>query len=66
MHNQSLVMARVLYDFLGKRENELSMKSGEMIMIVQKETNGMFQRPILVIKLFLIELTIRRLVASQE
>lgn len=66
IQNQPLVAARVLYDFSGQKENELSMKSGQIIMIVQKENNGIFQRPILVIKLLLIELTIHRLVASQE
>lgn len=66
IHNQPLIMARVLYDFSGQKDNELSVKSGQTIMIVQKETNGMFQRPILVTKLLLIELTIHRLVASPE
>jgi len=34
-------MAKVLYDFAGQRENELSIKAGDLIEIVQKETNGM-------------------------
>lgn len=59
-------MAHVRYDFLGQNDNELSVISGQIITIVEKETNGIFQRPILVIKLILIKLTIDRLVASQE
>lgn len=35
-------MAKVLYDFNGQRDNELSIKAGEMIEIVQKENNGEF------------------------
>lgn len=34
------VMAKVLYDFAGQRENELSITAGEMVEIVQKENNG--------------------------
>lgn len=34
------VMAKVLYDFQGQRENEMSIKAGQMIEIVQKENNG--------------------------
>ncbi|UNI23673.1 class II myosin [Purpureocillium takamizusanense] len=34
------IMAKVLYDFAGQRENELSIKAGDVIEIVQKETNG--------------------------
>ncbi|KAI9171867.1 Myosin-1 [Paramyrothecium foliicola] len=34
------VMAKVLYDFAGQRENELSIKEGDMLEIVQKENNG--------------------------
>ncbi|KAI1338339.1 P-loop containing nucleoside triphosphate hydrolase protein [Xylariaceae sp. FL0016] len=33
-------MAKVLYDFAGQRENELSIKAGDMLEIVQKENNG--------------------------
>ncbi|KAK6219294.1 hypothetical protein LQW54_002282 [Pestalotiopsis sp. IQ-011] len=40
VQNQPLAMARVLYDFSGPKDNELSVKSGQIIMIVQKETNG--------------------------
>lgn len=35
------VMAKVLYDFNGQRDNELSIKAGDMLEIVQKENNGM-------------------------
>jgi myosin-1 len=34
-------MAKVLYDFAGQRENELSISKGDIIEIVQKESNGM-------------------------
>lgn len=34
------VMAKVLYDFAGQRENELSISAGDLIEIVQKENNG--------------------------
>jgi myosin-1 len=34
------IMAKVLYDFAGQRENELSIVKGQMIEIVQKENNG--------------------------
>jgi myosin-1 len=34
------VMAKVLYDFQGQRENEMSIRAGQMIEIVQKENNG--------------------------
>ncbi|KJZ77553.1 Myosin-1 [Hirsutella minnesotensis 3608] len=34
------IMAKVLYDFAGQRENELSIRAGEMLEIVQKENNG--------------------------
>ncbi|KAI3394634.1 hypothetical protein diail_2498 [Diaporthe ilicicola] len=34
------IMAKVLYDFAGQRENELTIKTGDMIEVVQKETNG--------------------------
>jgi hypothetical protein len=35
-------MAKVLYDFAGQRENELSIVAGELVEIVQKESNGKF------------------------
>lgn len=34
------IMAKVLYDFAGQRENELTIKAGDLIEVVQKETNG--------------------------
>lgn len=34
------IMAKVLYDFAGQRENELSIKAGDLIEITQKENNG--------------------------
>ncbi|KAG9256135.1 P-loop containing nucleoside triphosphate hydrolase protein [Emericellopsis atlantica] len=34
------IMAKVLYDFAGQRENELSISKGDTIEIVQKESNG--------------------------
>ncbi|KAL2155005.1 hypothetical protein VTH82DRAFT_3681 [Thermothelomyces myriococcoides] len=34
------IMAKVLYDFTGQRDNELSVKAGQIIEIVQKENNG--------------------------
>ncbi|KAL2271027.1 hypothetical protein VTJ83DRAFT_398 [Remersonia thermophila] len=34
------IMAKVLYDFNGQRENEMSIKAGQVIEIVQKENNG--------------------------
>ncbi len=33
-------MAKVLYDFAGSRDNELTVTAGELIEIVQKENNG--------------------------
>jgi len=33
-------MAKVIYDFAGQKENELSIKAGDIIEIVQKENNG--------------------------
>ena len=33
-------MAKVLYDFAGQRENELSITAGQIVEIVQKESNG--------------------------
>ena len=34
------IMAKVLYDFAGQKENELSIVAGQLIEIVQKESNG--------------------------
>ncbi|EPE06184.1 myosin 1 myo5 [Ophiostoma piceae UAMH 11346] len=34
------ITAKVLYDFQGQRENEMSIKAGQTIEIVQKEENG--------------------------
>uniref|UniRef100_L2FQV9 Myosin-1 n=1 Tax=Colletotrichum fructicola (strain Nara gc5) TaxID=1213859 RepID=L2FQV9_COLFN len=34
------IMAKVLYDFAGQRENELTIRAGDLIEIVQKENNG--------------------------
>ena len=34
------IMAKVLYDFAGQRENELSIAAGQIVEIVQKENNG--------------------------
>ncbi|KAM3516118.1 hypothetical protein MY11210_000140 [Beauveria gryllotalpidicola] len=34
------IMAKVLYDFAGSRDNELTVTAGELIEIVQKENNG--------------------------
>ncbi|KAF4121742.1 myosin I [Geosmithia morbida] len=34
------IMAKVLYDFAGQRDNELSIVAGQIIEIVQKEDNG--------------------------
>ncbi|KAJ2898084.1 hypothetical protein MKZ38_004196 [Zalerion maritima] len=34
------MMAKVLYDFTGERENELSIHVGDIIEVVQKENNG--------------------------
>ncbi|PSR94481.1 myosin-1 [Coniella lustricola] len=34
------IMAKVLYDFAGSKENELSIRAGDLLEIVQKETNG--------------------------
>lgn len=38
------VMAKVLYDFAGQRENELSISAGQLVEIVQKENNGQYPR----------------------
>lgn len=35
-------LAKVLYDFAGQRENELSISAGDLIEIVQKENNGTY------------------------
>lgn len=37
------IMAKVLYDFEGQKENEMSIKAGQLVEIVQKESNGKFQ-----------------------
>lgn len=34
------IMAKVLYAFAGQKENEMSIKEGDLIEIVQKENNG--------------------------
>lgn len=34
------ITAKVLYDFAGQKENEMSIKVGQIIEIVQKENNG--------------------------
>ena len=34
------ITAKVLYDFSGQKQNELSIKEGQIIEIVQKENNG--------------------------
>lgn len=35
------IMAKVLYDFAGTKENELSIKAGDLVEVIQKESNGM-------------------------
>ncbi|KAK5663556.1 hypothetical protein OQA88_3987 [Cercophora sp. LCS_1] len=34
------IMAKVLYDFAGQRENELTITKGQLVEIMQKENNG--------------------------
>lgn len=34
------IMAKVLYDFAGQRENELTVTKGQLVEIIQKENNG--------------------------
>jgi len=34
------MQAKVLYDFAGQKENELTIKAGDIIEVVQKENNG--------------------------
>lgn len=34
------VMAKVLYDFAGQKENELSIRAGDLVEVIQKENNG--------------------------
>lgn len=36
------IMAKVLYDFAGQKENELSIHAGDLLEIVQKESNGTY------------------------
>jgi myosin-1 len=36
------IMAKVLYDFAGQKENELSIKAGDILEIIQKENNGTY------------------------
>lgn len=38
------IMAKVLYDFAGQRENELTITKGQLIEIIQKENNGKLTR----------------------
>ena len=42
------VTAKVLYDFNGQRDNELSIAAGDIVEIVQKENNGMLCLPMLI------------------
>lgn len=37
---RSKVFAKVLYDFTGQRENELSIREGDILEIISKENNG--------------------------
>lgn len=39
------IQAKVLYDFAGQKENELTIKAGDIIEVVQKENNGEFFHP---------------------
>lgn len=34
------VMAKVLYDFAGQKENELTIRAGDLVEVIQKENNG--------------------------
>ncbi|ROW14700.1 hypothetical protein VPNG_03747 [Cytospora leucostoma] len=34
------IMAKVLYDFAGEKENELTIRAGDLVEVVQKEANG--------------------------
>lgn len=48
------IMAKVLYDFNSDKENELSIRAGQMIEIVQKENNGMSMTScVLIIQVYL-------------
>jgi myosin I len=40
-------MAKVLYDFSGQKENELSIVAGEIVEIDQKATNGKYRCTVL-------------------
>lgn len=53
---------RVLYDFAGQSANEITLKAGDLITIVQKENNGKNLPSHIYIPL----LTLRRMVASQN
>ncbi|KAF3764606.1 hypothetical protein M406DRAFT_91373 [Cryphonectria parasitica EP155] len=34
------IMAKVLYDFAGTKENELTIRAGDLVEVIQKENNG--------------------------
>lgn len=57
------VTAKVLYDFAGQKENELSITAGEVVEIVQKESNGM-SSTLVHLEIMLIKLN--RMVAGKE